>query len=224
MNHDQINKKIDDFLKGKLSDEEMALFEMEMAKDEHLKAEVDLYRAEHEVMNQLVKEKLHGNMAKWDLELQQETVASKPRGILFLKNRRQVLAVAATVAVLLVAAFWVLSGDGTSAASSETVALTEKATLRIPLFSNEDQGLGFAGPNEAIDSVQVMIYEDQAHPFHYRFKQDLHLFFSPEYDFTNLQLSLDHAPSEDHYFLSLKGEKYVLDRGFNNIYELKSID
>ena len=68
MNQDDINERVENYLKGRLSPEDSKRFEEQINTNAELATEVDLIRMEHEVMNQLVKEDLFKQMAQWDAE------------------------------------------------------------------------------------------------------------------------------------------------------------
>jgi TolA-binding protein len=74
--NEEMDYKIRSYLKGRLSGEEAALFEQEIAEDEALRKEVTLQRFEMEGRERLVKEDLFKKMAQWDEE---ETARPKPR-------------------------------------------------------------------------------------------------------------------------------------------------
>lgn len=66
--NEEMDYKIRSYLKGRLSGEEAALFEQEIAEDEALRKEVTLQRFEMEGRERLVKEDLFKKMAQWDEE------------------------------------------------------------------------------------------------------------------------------------------------------------
>ena len=66
--NEEMDYKIRSYLKGRLSGEEAAFFEQEIAEDEALRKEVTLQRFEMEGRERLVKEDLFKKMAQWDEE------------------------------------------------------------------------------------------------------------------------------------------------------------
>ena len=66
MDSDKLFEKIESFLKGELSLEEMSAFENEIKNNPKLAKAVDIYRFEWDAMEVLVETDLRDKMTQWD--------------------------------------------------------------------------------------------------------------------------------------------------------------
>ena len=219
MRQDQIDERIEDYLKGKLSVEEQQKLEWEMEENEQLKQEVELYLVEHELMKELVREGMQKKMEQWDRELQEKEKSSPPIIRLWAENRTMSMAIAASFVLLLAAAFWVFRDSGL--ADPNEVAQTETNSFDLPVLLLDESGLGIAGKQLEEGPVKVRVIQDGIHEFHYRFKDNLELFFANNQYNNSSTLKLLYDTKKDQYRLILEDEVYALDRGFNDIYPLK---
>jgi len=117
MNRDIYSEKIDAWLAGKLPSAEARAFEAEIAADPELAAEVEVHRLEQEAIDEMVRQDLERDMARWD-ELPDEwpappetppsdaTPASASR---FFRKYR--IGGSLLVLLLLAGAFWFLWPD-----------------------------------------------------------------------------------------------------------------
>ena len=219
MNKDEINIKIDDFLKGKLSDAEVEAFHQEMEEDAELAAQVERYRLEHEVMNELVGMDLLQKMKQWDIELEKSPEnSSKSEKIRPIWRRPRILRLAAAVAIILVALIWFFING---VPKEETIATNSGSTFKVPLLERGEGGLGLSGNQKMIDSISITLVSDTRYPFHYRFKDQLEVY--TDQDQEDLEpIKMEYDPSADLYILELNGESFQLERGFNKIFRTSS--
>lgn len=97
------------------------------------------------------------------------------------------------------------------------VAPIEQIASSLTLNRLNDEGLGFAGDGENQDSIVVIYDLSGKYESHYRFKDTLFLYLKVAPNAPQLDYDVD----TDLYYLTIGQKKYVLERGYNAVYELK---
>lgn len=77
MNKNDTFWKIEDYLRGKLSEKEKIAFEKKITKDASLKEQVDMQRLEHEGMDLLIEKDLRADMSNWETDWKMQKRADK---------------------------------------------------------------------------------------------------------------------------------------------------
>jgi hypothetical protein len=93
-------------------------------------------------------------------------------------------------------------------------------TFRIPVIEAGKNALGYGGAS-TFDSVMVQVLSDKQYANHYRFKDTLQI-FSPAIAGDRTRWKLEYNPELNTYILVAGERRYRLERGFNQITELKA--
>ncbi len=102
-------EKIEAYLNQSLSSAERQEFEQQIAQDTELATQVELQRFERDGMELLLEEDLRVDMGTWKQEMLQEYAEkNKPSGRVVRIRRIRYLAAAASVLIILSAAFWLI--------------------------------------------------------------------------------------------------------------------
>ena len=111
--------KLDQYLLGELKGEELKAFEQEMINDEDLSKDLDLHKAVFEAVSEKEIIDYRAELDKIQVQMDAGTGSAasdnqevKPQATIRRLNIRRVLAVAASVAVLLVAGWYVMQSGG----------------------------------------------------------------------------------------------------------------
>ena len=139
--------KLDQYLLGELKGEELKAFEQEMINDEDLSKDLDLHKAVFEAVSEKEIIDYRAELDKIQVQMDAGTGSAasdnqevKPQATIRRLNIRRVLAVAASVAVLLVAGWYVMQSGG----------------LGGPMTADEVFAANFEAPS--IEDVAIAIF------------------------------------------------------------------
>ncbi len=108
MEDDKLERKIVDYVNGQMGEAERRVFEQQMAENKELSNEVDFYRSVSETSSKMEDDELRRLISQADQELAREDFfeAQPSAKVRRMQPLRRVLAIAASLAVLLVAGWW----------------------------------------------------------------------------------------------------------------------
>ncbi|MCO6478970.1 MAG: tetratricopeptide repeat protein [Phaeodactylibacter sp.] len=163
--------RIEDYLYGRMSAEETAIFERELKEDEELARAVQLERLEKQALRLLSQDMLREEMAGWKAEKEQREAA--PVKIRPLLNRRLFLRLGAAAAVLLLLGmpfWWANRNYNNTALAGNTLGIQTSLSDRsnIPSGSPLLPALELAGAQDydaaiaQLQQLQGTAYEAQA--------------------------------------------------------------
>ena len=108
----KLYEKIEAYLKGQLTPDEIKTFENEIAQDADLAERVEMHKFEWDAMEVIIENDLRGKMAEWQAEAPPSVQETKKSPFSFLRGGRAMhgfyyaLAAAASMTLLVAAAWW----------------------------------------------------------------------------------------------------------------------
>ncbi len=226
---EDITERIDRYLDGQLVGSEQAEFEQQLQQNAELRLEVEAQKSVRKMLQARGEDELRAKFKQFHARLQAEDKAvllkaddevssATTTNVRSMWRKTNVLAIAASFTILLVAGSILWFNHNPLLNSSRTEAISGKI-FQVPLMQAD--GMGYAGTGTEMDSVVVQLLSDKRYANHYRFKDTLQI-FSQSLDISRIdQWRIEYNDSLNTYTISISGRRYPLDRGFNDINELK---
>ncbi|MGK7394688.1 MAG: hypothetical protein ACNS62_08945 [Candidatus Cyclobacteriaceae bacterium M3_2C_046] len=213
INNQNKHQIIEKYFKNELDAASQQVFQEKYENDPDFKEEVDRYELITYTFQNLSDDA--AQRIEKILQNQQAQPEEQSARVVPLWRKKSFLAVAASVALVMVAGivFWV--SDDQPAAYTAEAEIMNSFSLGIKPGDN----LGFSEqPDRVTDSVQILIVKHDQWDRHYQYLNDtIRLFLnqniSPE------AISLEQR--EQDYLLKIQDENYLIDRGFETIKPLK---
>ena len=216
---------IDQYLDDALKEQERTEFERRLQSDPAFRLEVEAQKAVRRSLQDWGNAELKAKFKQFHARMQQQEDSSTPFDTedhmqgktRQLWGRPGVWAIAASFSLLLLAGIVWINRD--TFFNPQKQEITAFQTFQIPVVAKGSDNMGYAGENTILDSIMVQIIQDHQYAFHYRFKDTLQIFssaISPDD-----KLMLEHHEQTDTYTLVVDEKRYLVERGFNRIQELK---
>ena len=212
-NEENTTQLIDDYLAGNLSPEMMSEVMRRLKEDTDFDQQVKAQQLIKTFFDRKWEKDTREQLAGFRTRLNAETAISEKGAFAWFGRCAKIFAVAASFALLMVAA-WLLTRRSVTPSG-------EAITYTIPIQEEGPNSLGFGTSGAFVDSLVVAIVPAKDNSLLYQFQDTLKLFLQPT---RNQYIKVSYNRSTDRYTMLLNDTVYILERGYANVQPLQRAD